>query len=387
MSKDAVIVSQSGDITEGLREVVSSIGHAVSETVTAELTEDNRYYLSRSLLDDIPGALGSPSDSGSGDGSGRPYLVVDGTLHPGQVIDLTERLPPVTLRDRRGAVLEGLSEHNPTASVRFELRRSRIGLQREKQTQRTGEIEGPTGKKGRLKEYERKCQNLRQEIDRRGKKVRERTSGSHGDADGYALLLGWFGSETTPLWSRLTESTQEGTSVPTEPARAVTRQVRVGPHSVALTDIPDIPPDGVPGWFSEAVPSVPATLSRADIALSTCGGAKKQGLNEIAEDFGCEYIDITTPLSGDNSRDAVADRALEAISDSFVSVRCRFRLPHGDATQSLVSELHDEGVIEDTTYGKDTVLCVTVSEESFGEVKRRVTDIGGKIISTERSGD
>jgi hypothetical protein len=379
MPKSAIIVSQSGPITDGLPEAVSEIGHDVSETFVAERAEDKRYHLSRSLLEPIEEAV--VGLSGSGSGPERPYLVIDGIAHPGQIVDLADRLPPTAVRDRRGAVLESLAEQNPVASVRSELRRAKVSIRREKTKQRGGEHDKPAGERGTVSDYEGRCQRLREQVDMRGKKVRKRVSEEYGGSDGYALVLGGFGARTTEVWSALT-GTEKVTRSPTRPASSKTEEVSVGPHTVAVTDVPCIPPEGIGGWFGEAVPSVLGALSRADIVLSVGDETEAGMLEGIAETFGCEHSHIGEP----DGTGSVANRALDAVSNSLGSVGCRLRLPYGDGTESLISKLYDDSVVRDVSYGEDVLVHTTVPEDYMDEMKHSVEEIGGEVTVTEASG-
>jgi hypothetical protein len=120
MPELALIVSQSGRVTHGLPALVSARGCDPVETLVTDRPEDGRYYLA-------PGTVERVERRTAGAEREPPVLVVDGTVHPGQAVDLRARLPSVTVRDRRELLWERLAERNPVAATRTDKQRPASG--------------------------------------------------------------------------------------------------------------------------------------------------------------------------------------------------------------------------------------------------------------------
>ncbi|PSP80422.1 hypothetical protein BRC88_06905 [Halobacteriales archaeon QS_4_69_225] len=359
MSRPAVIVSQSGAVTPGLRAVVSASGDDVVETVTVDRPEDNRYYLSPPTLDRVETLC-------DGLEATEPRVVVDGTVHPGQMVDLGERLPSAVLRDRRGAVLERLGETNPAAATRFELRRIRVARRAAARDQRDGAADAPSGESGRLAEHDERRGRLRERLDDRQREARRRVNDAYADVDGRVVLLArGDGAAATEIWGALTGDDAEPAAG--RPARATTATAAVGPHTVAVTDAPGvIAAEGFPAWFADAVPGVVAALERADLVL--CSGVDPDGLvAALAERF-------------DGTHEAVAatPEAVRArVTDVFGAADYVVRLPYGDDAQALLSELHESTAVADVIYGDAVTVRLTVSRSAAESLVRRVEAVGG----------
>jgi hypothetical protein len=368
MPQKAVIVSRSGGVSAGLPEAVSASGYEVEKEVVTDRGEDGRYYLSPATVDRLEAMLSS-SDNLS-------CLVVDAEVHPGQAVDLTERLPVTTFRDRRGAFLEGLGEGNPAAAARFELWRSRISRRKAAREQRDGQADGPTGEAGRLGGIDGRIQRIRDEVRSHRKDAHDRVTEAYTDADGYAVLVG-DGVRTTEVWASLTDGGTERVGLPSQ---AVTDTVTVGPHRVAVTDLPEVPepdsdPDSdsepLPEWFREAVPGVPAALERASLVLGV-GESREDLTGAVSEEFGC-----------DTAVGPTAEDAKEAIADAFGTVEYAFRLPYGDAAHAFVSRLHDEAEVGDVRYDEEILVRATVSRSAEDRMKRRAREADGEAVPAE----
>lgn len=364
MPQKAVIVSQSGEVSAGLPETVSALGYEVEKEVVTDRGEDARYYLSPATVDRLEAMLSS-SDPLS-------CLVVDAEVHPGQAVDLTERLPATTFRDRRGAFLDGLGEDNPAAAARFELWRSRISRRKAAREQRDGQTDGPTGETGRLGEIDGRLQRIRDDIRRHRKEAYDRVTEAYTDADGYAVLVG-DGVGTTEVWSSLTDG---GTERVTRPSRAVTDTVTVGPHRVAVTDLPEVPEpnsdsEALPGWFREAAPGVPAALERASLVVGI--GERREDLTDaVSEGFGCDVAYACDP-----------EEASEAIAEAFGTAEYVFRLPYGDAAHAFVSRLHDEAEVGGVRYDEEILVRATVSQGAEDELKRGAREADGEVVPAD----
>ncbi|PSQ17420.1 hypothetical protein BRD02_03350 [Halobacteriales archaeon QS_8_69_73] len=361
MSRPAVIVSQSGAVTPGLRAVVSASGDDVVETVTVDRREDNRYYLSPPTLDRVETLC-------DGLEATEPRVVVDGTVHPGQMVDLGERLPSAALQDRRGAILKRLGETNPAAATRFELRRTRIARRAAARDQRDGAADTPSGESGRLAEHDERRGRLRERLDDRQREARRRVDDAYTDVDGHVVLLArGDGTAATEAWTALTGDDADAEPAAGRPAGATMATAAVGPHTVAVTDAPGVvAADGFPAWFADAVPGVVAALEQADLVL--CSGVDPDGLvATLAERF-------------DGTHEAVAatPEAVRArVTDTFGAADYVVRLPYGDDAQALLSELHESAAVADVAYGDEVTVRLTVSRSAAESLVRRIEAVGG----------
>lgn len=358
MRAPALVVTQSGRITDGLMAVVGSRGHDPVETLVTDRPTDGTYYLSPTTLDDAQRWASGATDGGK--------LVVDGILHPGQVVDLSGRLPSVTLRDRRDVVWESLGESNPVAAARFDLRRARIARRAAAASQRDDATDGPSGMSGRLVDREQGVQARREELETRRKAARDRARTEYQGVDGYVVMLGRVGTQTTALWAALTdEPATEGVCSPTQPRTAT---ADVGPHTLAVTDVPGVPGDGgIPEWLTAAVPGLVTALDRASCVLIV---GDPDGLAEAVRG----RFDVTW-----RSVQPTEKAAHEALNDVFGTASFAVRLPYGDDTHALVSDLHDRAAVRDAEYDDAVRLHVEVPWTARDRWRRRVSAVGGEV--------
>lgn len=361
MPETAVVVSQSGAVTAGLRGAVSASGYEVAETVVTDRPEDNTYYLAPSTVAEL-------EELCAGLDTATPYLVVDGIVHPGQMVDLRTRLESVTLRDSRGAVLEHLGSDNPAAATRFELWQNRIASRRAARTQREEAASGPSGTSGRLADHERREQQLRKTLERQQRNARSRIEDAYADVDGYVVLLARDGAPATSLWAALTDA--EASEAVGRPSQVVTDTITVGPHTVAVSDTPAVVTRaGLPEWFTEGVPGVGAALERADLVM--CLGPERDGLaTALSERFDGEHATVGGPD---------ADTARGLVADALGTAEYAVRLPYDDDAQALLSKLHETAIVTDVAYEESILARLTVSRSSMDTLVRRVEDVNGAV--------
>ena len=364
MSSPVIVVSQSGQPTHGLVDIVAAqVGRPVSTHVT-DRPEDAEYYLSPATVTEL-----ATRYLGGDDG---PTLVVDGLLHPGQAVDLGSRLESARILDRRGAVWEWLGESNPVAAARASLRQSRIARRDAATAQRTESTSGPTGEDGRHAELDRQCQSLCAELDRRRAAARDRVRTQYSQVDGNVVLFGRVAAERSQLWGELTG--EAVSQEPGRPAQPATAAATVGPHELAVTDTPGVPgADGLPEWLAEAVPGLLAALAEADCVLIV--GPHRGPLRDaITDRFDADCRAVGT---------ATADAARAALGAMFEAVELALELPYTDAAHALVSTLHDEGVVHEVAYEQAIYLRVEVSRSAVEEFERRVSDADGRLTMVE----
>jgi 50S ribosomal subunit-associated GTPase HflX len=367
MSEPALIVSGSGEITRGLEALVAVQGYDPVSTLVSDRPEDGRYYLSPATVERIEGRWIGDRDPLT--------VVVDGTPHPGQTVDLRTRLSSATVLDRRRILWDRLAEANPVATTRVELRKARITRRRAADSQRGASTRGPSGTSGQLADSDERIQSLRDTLDERRERARNRVRAGHTATDARVVLLGRVGAPTSALWTALTGA--DATSGIGRPARVATATATVGPHTLAVTDTPGVPgSDGLPGWLAEVVPGLSVALDQAACVLGV-GESHDTLLGTVAERFGvtCRSLD---------SADATTAR--EVLGDVLEGAVYAVRLPYSDDTQALVSELHDGGTVHATEYDDAVYVRVEVARSATEKLRRRVSAVGGEMKSLDPEG-
>lgn len=363
MTESALIVSQSGQITHGLVDIVSAQGYEAVTTVETDRPEDGQYYLSPATVEHVERRCESTS--------GSLAVVVDGVVHPGQVVDLQRQLS-LTVRDRRHAVWDHLAEENPVAATLSKLQQARIERREAARTQRESATQSPTGTSGSLAEREEQTQRLQTELDQRQAEARERVRTSYTGVDDRVVLLGRVGAPTTGLWTALTD--ESATTAVGGPARPRTATMQLGAHTLAVTDTPAILGRGaVPEWTSEAVPGLEVVLEQATCVLGV-GDHCEALLSAITERVGVPSRLLES---------AGADRARDVLGDLLETAEYGLRLPYSDDANAFVSELHDEATVHATEYTDAIYLHVEVARSAVTELRRRTEAVEGEIIAID----
>lgn len=361
MPESALLVSQSGRVTHGLQALVAARGYDHVDTLVTDQAEDNEYFLA-------PGTIERVEQRDTGAEGGPRVLVVDGTLHPGQAVDLQARLPSVTLRDRRELLWERLSEQNPVATTRLELRRARLERREAAGRQRDGATQSPSGTSGHVSEHERQRQDLQATLERRQNDARKRVQKGYADVDGRVVLLGRVGAPPTALWATLTG--ESATPAAGRPAQPTTATMELGPHTLAVTDTPGVlGTGGLPESLTEVVPGLVAALEQASYVLGV--GAHCEGLRTaVSEQFDTTWHSVAG---------ADAGTARDALREGFDAPEYAIQLPYADDAHALVSTLHDSAIVHTTEYEDAIYLHVEVAQNATDELRRRVSAVGGEI--------
>ncbi|MFC7074067.1 hypothetical protein ACFQJ7_02060 [Halovenus rubra] len=356
MTESALIVTQTASITDGLVSLVSAQGYDQVRTVVTDRPEYGEYYLSPATIERV-----------EKQSSAKLLLVVDGTLHPGQAVDLGARLPQVTLRDKRSTVWEHLSEENPVARARFALRQARLTRRKVATAQRDGATKSPTGTSGRLATREQQVQECQTSLETQQETARERVESTYNSVDGRVVLLGRIGSPTTKLWNRLTGSNEPAGAG--RPAQPTTATATVGPHTLAVVDTPGIPGnDDFPDWLLETVPGLMASVKQATCVLGV--GHRCTALHDaVCDQFAVQWRSVES---------ATAAAARDAVRDCFETVTYAVQLPYSDAAHALIADLHDRTTVHEIEYGDKIQLCIEISQTWTDELGRRVSTVGGE---------
>ena len=368
MGQPALIASQSGRVTPGLPALVTASGGDSTATVVTERAEDGQYYLSPATLEEVEQRASALDDD-------PLTLVVDGTPHPGQLVDLQARLESLTVVDRRRAVWERLADTNPVADARVALRRARLDRRRVANAQRDAATEGPSGTSGALAESETRLQRLRDALEREQESARRRVRTSHTGADARVVLVGRVGAPTTALWATLTG--QSATPAPGEPTRPRTATTDIGPHTLAVTDTPGIPgTDGLPDWLTAVVPGLVTAFKQARCALVV--GEQQATLGQAVArrfDLACRSLDEATPTA-----------VQTAVADCLGTVTYAVRLPYTDEAHALVAALHDEATVSTVEYEDAIYLRLEAPRAADSELRRRISAAGGETKPLDADG-
>lgn len=143
---------------------------------------------------------------------------------------------------------------------------------------------------------DRRCQRLQADLETRRSDARERVYAAYGGVDAHVTLVGPPAEETTAIWEGLTGQSAPGGGPfsPTQPVSAVTN---AGPHKLAVTDTPGLL-DGLPAWYTDAVPGTQAALSRADVVVVVGGTAVSIAELSRAVDERFDATVVPAPRSG-----------------------------------------------------------------------------------------
>ena len=347
----ALVASRSGGVPDWFEATVAALGYDVTGTLSVDRPEHGRYNLPPGLVDRLAERARTADIS---------LVAVDELLHPGQMVDLDGALP-VTVRDRRGVVWQRLGG---VADDCLALRDCRLERRRAAGAERDSAGQAPSGGGGRVADLDRREQELRARRDECRGAARERVSTAYDGVDARVVLVGPPAARTTRLWAGLTDEPGDpsGPVHPPEPRTAVTT---VGPHEVAVTDTPGLV-EGLPAWYTDAVPGTIAALEAADVVVVVSEGER---FRQLDERFEATVVSVREPV------DVEAVRA--RLAAALPSARVELTLPHGDETQALVSWLYDTATVADITYGEGVTATVTVPVDRVTELERRVSRVGG----------
>jgi hypothetical protein len=358
---------------------VEALGYDIADTVTTEREEHNRYHVPPGVVRDIDTAVRTDDCT---------LVAIDGTVHPGQRADVSEKLQVDDVRDRRGIVFARLGAGgNELAKKRLALYDARLDRQTAKQAQRQSATRGPTGTSGRVAEFDRRCQRLEDTLRTRRRAARQRHDGTHGDTDAHVVFVGSPTTDTSRLWSALTGA-DDRYQGPFDPVRPTSDQCSLGGHQLRMTATPGLVP-GNPGWYETVVPSTFAVLRGADIVVVACRSIDRlEALCDTVQSrSGATRLPVLTAQDGETT--ATGERQIghatpgeieSRIRDALVTVGVDIALPHGDAAQALVSRLYDRRTVRSVAYGDEITLTVEMPKNAVANLRRRVREVGGSLV-------
>ena len=366
MKEHAIVAGRRETVTPWVAQTVSALGYEVAGTATADRPEDGRYYLPPGVVEQAERLL---------DRTGAPLLVVDGEPHVGQLADLRERFPDITLRDRRSAVWARLAASNPVADSRLALRRARLERRLAERAQRQGPAQSPEATGGRVADLERQCDQQRDRLSNRQQRARDRVTSSHTDADTYLVMARTVGTDPGVDRGLLLAQDRSPADARAPTLRAETDVAGVGVHDIATTDIPAVPwTGGAPDWFEAVVPGAIAALERADLVCSTVDGLAAALANRFD----------ATPVTVERTTETAVRRALRS---HLETVEFSVSLPYTDEAHALVSRLHGQTEVRRVAYGDRIDLSVTAPADSVDAIERRIRAAGGRVERPSAGGD
>jgi 50S ribosomal subunit-associated GTPase HflX len=373
MTDTAFLASRTGPLPGWFEATVAALGYEPAATLTVDRPEHGRYNLPPGLVDRVARRLGETDAA---------FLGVDELLHPGQRVDLEAALPPVTVRDRRGVVWRRLAAANPVAERSLALRDARVERRRVAGAERDSNRQSPGGSGDRVGELDRRCQQLRADLETLRTEARERVTDAHGGVDARVVLVGPPTALSTALRTALTDN--DATGDPFGPARPTTTVTTIGPHKVALTDTPGLVAE-LPDWYTGVVPGTLAALEDASAAVVV--GERHDPLERC-----CRAVEdrvdgplvpvlpgADSPVAGLDPVDGATPGAVRSrLAAVLPSSRLALSLPYGDETHALVSRLHDQVTVHTVEYGETVLLDVEVPAGRVDRLRRRVGELGGE---------
>ena len=360
MTGRAVLVRRDGDDaprpTPSFAAVVEGLGLEVVASVGERRREHGRYGVGPGLVDRVETRC-RDHDAGT--------VAVDGHLHEGQVVDLSDALS-VAVRDRRDVVWGRLAaDGNDAAATRGDLRATRVDRRR------AASAEGESA--GRTADLDRRCDETEAALERDRTAARQAVETAHVGVDAHVAVVGPVDAPTTRVWAGLVG--REAASEPFTPGTPTTETTRLGPHGVAVTDGPGLL-DGDAEWYERVVPGWLAAVDRATVVVAVDAGTRPD--DALA---GLAPRSDTPRLTVGTADDPGALR--EDVAGLLPTARLAVRLPYADAAHATVSWLHERGVVESTDYGDEVCVEVVVPAAATATVRDRVETAGGSVRAAE----
>ena len=344
---------------------VAGLGYEPVDVLCQNRAEHNRYNLGPGLVDRIADRIATDDIE---------YLAVDHRVHPGQLVDLAERLPPVRLRDRRGVVREVLADGgNPVATVLGERQRRRVERRSVARSQRDGATNAPGGTDGRLDALDAELDRLDERWEDRTATQRRRIEDANTGADRYVAVTGPPTAPIVECWRALTGENAEATTV-LGPATPKTARVRIASHDVAVTATTALLP-ALPEWFGTSVPGTISALSRADVIVTVGTGETDTLAASTLDRFDATHLRADLSSTEVNS----VERLRERLGSAFLVERHVLTLPMTDEAMGLVSRCHDDGLVESVEYGETVSLTIAAPPERIPMLTDQVNEAGGTI--------
>ncbi|ERG96924.1 hypothetical protein [Haloquadratum walsbyi] len=323
-------------------------------------------------------------------------LVVDGILHPGQIVDLSDAIPSITVQDRRDIVLRRLSDgNNPLATICLELRQCRIDHRQAMQQQRHAATDGPDDS-GRVNELNHRKQTLQDSIESAIADQQQLIKNAYSDVDARIGVINPIGTESAAnrMCSALTSDADSQITGILRPVTPVTTTTTIGPHEVAVTRMTPLV-NQIPTWYERVIAGTLEIFDEADVVVTVNSIDYTQINNESADDIKKPSVSISTVVeqycrddteilsrTGDSDDEVNSIRA--DVAAELPDTQLSISLPYTDSAQATVSQLYDDTTVESISYDERITLTVRVAVTQTDAIRRAVTTAGGSIQDDEQ---
>ena len=390
--------------TAEIRDLAAAAGYTVLGEVTQSRSEDAAFQLGEGKVDELAGLVAETEAS---------TVIFDNRLGPYQTYNLGQRMPDGTeVIDRFKLILDIFGQRARTrkaqlqvelAELRYELPRVEAKVSLARREERPGFMGLGEYDESRERDIKAQISRIKDELDRIAEDEQHRREQRRELGFDLVALAGYTNAGKSTLLRRLADDVEIDENEELHPdldrvaesedrlfttLGTTTRRADIDRRDVLVTDTVGFISD-LPHWLVESFKSTLDAVYRADLVLLVVDAAEP--IEEIQEKlvtchdtlYERNEAPIVTVL---NKVDAVDDeelaekrRALSALAPNPVAVSAktgenvavlidridvelpdweqeRLMLPMTDETMSVVSWLHDNGRVEEVTYGNDDVV-------------------------------
>jgi len=372
-------------ITQTFERLVETIVEPEADVRIVSATGHNRYGIDPGAIDRLQ-EIWIKADTRS-----TQRLIVNGVLHPGQIVDLNNALSSVTVWDRRDVVLRRLSDgNNPLAPTCLELRQCRIDHRRAMQHQRHAATDGPDDS-GQVHELNHRKQTLQKKIETAIADQQQSIENAYSDVDAHVSIISSIDAEpvANDIYSRLNPTVDSELTEILRPATPVTTVTTIDPHEVAVTRLTPLITD-VPTWYERVIAGTFKMLTQADVVVIAGIDDHTHTDNESTDDTATPLMSIISTVEQhcrDNTE--ILARTSESKNDTdsiradvaaeLPDTRLIVSLPYTDDAQATVSWLYDNTTVESITYDERITITVRAAVSQRDAVQRAVTAVDGSI--------
>lgn len=372
-------------ITRTFEDLVNTVVESKARARIVSATGHNRYGIDPGIINQLQETWIVE------DAPTKQRLVIDGILHPGQIVDLSDTLPSVTVCDRRDVILRRLSDgNNQFATMSIELRQCRIDHRRAMQHQRHAATDGPD-QSGRVNELTQRKQTLRNKIETAIADQQQSVKNAYANVDARISVISQIGTEpaANELYSSITPNIDSEITAILRPATPMTTVTTIGPHEVAVTRVTPFITD-IPPWYERVIAGTLTILNQADVIAIAEANNRSHTDIEPANNIKRLPMNIQQQCkddaeillwAGESNTDDDSIRA--DIAAELPDTQVTISLPYTDDAQATVSWLYNNTTVESISYDERIVLTVRVAVTQNDAVQRAVTTVDGTIQDGE----
>jgi GTP-binding protein HflX len=416
--------------TDEIRDLARAAGYEVVDELTQAREEDPAYHVGEGKANELA-ALVADRDAGT--------VVFDNQLGPYQTYNLGTRIPEgVEVMDRFTLILEIFGQRAQTrtaqlqvelAELRYELPRAEAKTSLAKREEHPGFMGLGEYDESREQDIKHRISRIRDELETIERKAEDRRTKRRESGFDLVALAGYTNAGKSTLLRRLATDLEVDENEDKHPDLATTaesedrlfttlgtttRRMETDRRDVLLTDTVGFITD-LPHWLVESFKSTLGAVYHADLVLLVVDVTDP--VEEIREKLVTSHdtlyerneAPIVTVL---NKIDAVADEelrrkreALSALAPNPVAVTARegtgldalcdridrelpdlqferLLVPMSDEAMGLVSWIHDNAIVEDVTYGGETVV---VKFEARPEIVAQARSRAGELQAATES--